>query len=220
MARGIQAEIKQNKPFDSLEAEAFLSLLRTADQLQGLVAEMLKPHGISPTQYNALRILRGAGAQGLACREIGERMIHRDPDITRLVNRLEGRGLVTRSRGRVDRRVMKTRITAAGLAMLRGLDRPVAEFQRRLLGGLGAARLRGLIRLLEAVREIPSRRQVFLGGSLAAAAKAGAEKNGYRSAEALRHPKAPPKGATQGRHLRRARAEFFSRLPGKNSVGQ
>jgi DNA-binding MarR family transcriptional regulator len=165
MARGIQAEIKQNKPFDSLEAEAFLSLLRTADQLQGLAAEMLKPHGISPTQYNALRILRGAGAQGLACREIGERMIHRDPDITRLVNRLEGRGLVTRSRGRVDRRVMKTRITAAGLAMLRGLDRPVAEFQRRLLGGLGAARLRGLIRLLEAVREIPSRlpKEVFSG---------------------------------------------------------
>jgi DNA-binding MarR family transcriptional regulator len=154
MAKGIRGEIKQKKPFPSLEAEAFLGLVRTADQMQGRAAEMLKPHGISPTQYNALRILRGAGAEGLACGEIGERMINRDPDITRLLDRLQCRGLVVRSRGRKDRRVMRARITAAGLALLRVLDRPVAEFQQQSLGHLGRQRLRVLIQLLDAAREI------------------------------------------------------------------
>jgi DNA-binding MarR family transcriptional regulator len=91
----------------------------------------------------------------LACREIGERMIHHDPDITGLLDRLEGRGLVARSRGREDRRVMKTRITAAGLARLQALDRPVERFERRLLGRLGKPRLRALIRLLAAVQGAP-----------------------------------------------------------------
>src|SRR5713226_6186305 len=118
MARGIQAEIKQSKPFTSLEEEAFVALMRTADQLAWRGAEMLKQHGLSPTQYNALRILRGAGAKGLACSEIGERMINRDPDITRLVDRLERRGLVQRSRDKRDRRVITTRITGAGLELL------------------------------------------------------------------------------------------------------
>jgi len=152
MAQGIQAEIKQKKPFRSLEEEVFLALQRTADQLNGQVAEMLKPHGLSPTQYNALRILRGAGPKGLACSEVGERMINRDPDITRLVDRLERRGLVARSRGEKDRRVITTRITAAGLELLKSLDRPVEEFQHRLLGHLGKARQRTLIQLLEAAR--------------------------------------------------------------------
>jgi DNA-binding MarR family transcriptional regulator len=155
VAKGAGAELKPSKPFESLEAEAFLALLRTAERLQERAAEILKPHGLSPTQYNALRILRGAGTPGLACREIGERMIHHDPDITRLLDRLEGRGLVARSRSREDRRVMKTRITAAGLARLQALDRPVEEFERRLLGCLGKDRLRVLIRLLEAVQGAP-----------------------------------------------------------------
>ena len=92
MAKGIQAEIQQTKPFGSLEEEAQVALQRTADRLHWRLSEMLKPHGLSPTQYNALRILRGAGDEGRACSEIAERMINRDPDITRLVDRLERRG--------------------------------------------------------------------------------------------------------------------------------
>jgi MarR family transcriptional regulator, organic hydroperoxide resistance regulator len=155
MAMGIRDEIKQNKQFPSLEAEAVLALLRTADQLQARVAEMLKPHGLSTTQYNALRILRGAGAQGLACSEIGERMINRDPDITRLLDRLERRSLVRRGRDPKDRRVIKAHIRPAGLKLLRSLDRPVERFQRTLLGHLEERRLRALIRLLDAVRARP-----------------------------------------------------------------
>ncbi len=152
VSKGIRAEIKQNKPFRSLEAEALLSLLRSAEKLQARVAAMLKPYGLSPTQYNALRILRGAGKKGLACSEIGERMINRDPDITRLMDRLERHGLVKRSRDQKDRRVTTARITAGGLELLKSLDRPVDEFQRELLGHMGAQRLRTLIRLLETAR--------------------------------------------------------------------
>jgi DNA-binding MarR family transcriptional regulator len=152
VSKGIQAEIKQTKPFKSLEEEAFVALVRTADQLARRGAEMLKRHGLSPTQYNALRILRGAGEKGLACSEIGERMINHDPDITRLIDRLERRGLVVRSREQKDRRVITTRITTAGLELLRSLDRPVEQFNRQLLGPLGERRLRTLIRLLETAR--------------------------------------------------------------------
>jgi DNA-binding MarR family transcriptional regulator len=113
---------------------------------------MFKLRGLSSTQYNALRILRGAGEKGLACSEIGERMINRDPDITRLIDRLERRGLVIRSREQKDRRVITTRITTTGLELLRSLDRPVTEFHQQLLGPLGERRLRSLLWLLEAVR--------------------------------------------------------------------
>jgi DNA-binding MarR family transcriptional regulator len=150
--KGIQAEIKQTKPLNSLEEETSVALLRTADQLAWRGAEMFKQHGLSPTQYNALRILRGAGTKGLACSEIGERMINRDPDITRLIDRLERRGLVARSREQKDRRVITTRITTEGLEILKKLDRPVEGFHRQLLGPLGERRLRSLLRLLEAVR--------------------------------------------------------------------
>jgi DNA-binding MarR family transcriptional regulator len=144
---------KPTKPIVSLEEQAFVALQRTADQLARRVAEMLKPYGLSPTQYNALRILRGAGPPGLACRQIGERMINRDPDITRLVDRLQRRGFVERGRGTQDRRVITTRITAAGLAALKELDGPIAEYHRRLLGPLGGRRLHSLIRLLEAAQQ-------------------------------------------------------------------
>ncbi len=153
MRRSIQAEIQQTKPFGTLEDEALVSLQRTADRLHGRLSDMLKPHGLSPTQYNALRILRGAGEGGRACSEIAERMINRDPDITRLLDRLERRGLAARSREGRDRRVITTRITPAGLELLRGLDRPIEEFNRKLLGHLGEQQLRTLIRLLEAARE-------------------------------------------------------------------
>jgi len=138
----------------SLEERAYLELLLTADRLAGKMAEWLKPHGLSPTQYNALRILRGAGVDGLPCTEVGARMISRDPDITRLVDRLERRGLVTRSRGAKDRRVVRASITPAGLELLKGLDRPVSEFVRGMMGHLRTEQLQSLMHLLgEAQRE-------------------------------------------------------------------
>ncbi|MBI4737736.1 MAG: MarR family transcriptional regulator [candidate division NC10 bacterium] len=135
-----------------MEGEAFVNLLRTADALMQGVAATLKSAGLSPAQYNVLRILRGAGPDGLACREIGERMITRDPDITRLLDRLEERGLVTRSRDRADRRVITTRIADKGLRILKDLDRPIEELHVDQLGHLGEQRLRSLITLLEAAR--------------------------------------------------------------------
>ena len=153
MAKSIQSEIQQTKPFNSLEDEALVALQRTADRLHWRLSEMLKAHGLSPTQYNALRILRGAKDEGRACSEIAERMIKRDPDITRLVDRLERRGLVARSREDRDRRVITTRITPAGLELLESLDRPIADFNRKMLGPLGEQRLQTLIQLLEAARE-------------------------------------------------------------------
>jgi len=134
----------------TLEEQAYIVLQRSADRLQARFARWLKPSGLSPTQYNALRILRGAGGeQGLPCSEIGERMITRDPDITRLVDRLAKRGLVTRSHDKKDRRVVRATITAAGLEQLRELDAPLQEFLRGLLGHMDEARLRQLTDLLE-----------------------------------------------------------------------
>jgi len=147
------------------EQEAFLAIMRTADALMGDLVELLKPHGISPTQYNALRILRGAGAgcgagghpdpgaKGIACREIGDRMITRDPDMTRLLDRLESRGLIARARDADDRRVVTTRITQLGLELLAGLDEPVLELHHRQLGHLGPRKLGELLNLLHDVRE-------------------------------------------------------------------
>ncbi|MGA7646628.1 MAG: MarR family transcriptional regulator, partial [Terriglobales bacterium] len=133
MPRGLQAELKQQIPFSSREQEAYLSLLRTADALQSQIEARLKDFGLTGTQYNVLRILRGAGAEGLPCREIGERMITHDPDITRLLNRLEARGLVERRRARHDRRVIHGKITAAGLKLLREMDGPVERQSREML---------------------------------------------------------------------------------------
>jgi MarR family transcriptional regulator, organic hydroperoxide resistance regulator len=153
MARPLRTEILQQKPFESLEQEALLNVLRTADTLMQGIAAVLRPFKLSHSQYNVLRILRGAGAEGLACREIAARMITRDPDITRLLDRLERRGLVARTRDEKDRRVVMVRITPAGLRILMQLDEPIEEVDRRLLEHLGERRLRSLIQLLEATRE-------------------------------------------------------------------
>jgi DNA-binding MarR family transcriptional regulator len=153
MTSKLQDEIKQSKPFESLEAEVFLNLARTTDVLARGGEEILKLAGLSYTQYNVLRILRGTGAQGLCCREVAERMVTRDPDITRLVDRLERRGLVARSRDSSDRRVITVRISAAGLKLLKALDGPMAETNRKLLSHMGRSQLRQLVELLEAVRE-------------------------------------------------------------------
>jgi DNA-binding MarR family transcriptional regulator len=146
-------EIKQTKPFLTLEDEAFVSVLRTAEAFLWREAELLKPYEVTQAQYNVLRILRGAGPEGLICREIGERMISRDPDVTKLLDRLEARGLVRRDRQEKDRRVIDVRITAGGLALLKEVDGPVLELTESLLGHLGERKLRALINLLEEARE-------------------------------------------------------------------
>lgn len=133
------------------EEVAFLDLARTTDMLSRPLAQLLKTEDLSPPQYNILRILRGS-PDGLNCREIGNRMITRDPDITRLLDRLEKRGLISRNRDSEDRRVVLARITAAGLHLLDGLDQPISDLHRKLLGHLGLPRLRTLARLLEACR--------------------------------------------------------------------
>jgi len=152
MRHGLQEELKQNLPFTSREQEAYLSLLRTADALQAQIEARLKEFGLTGTQYNALRILRGAGPEGLPCREIGERMITRDPDITRLLNRLEGRGFVERTRALQDRRVIYGKITVAGLKLLREMDEPIEKYSRDMLRHVGQEKLKQLIELLELVR--------------------------------------------------------------------
>jgi DNA-binding MarR family transcriptional regulator len=135
-----------------LEDTVFISLQKTADSL-GLEAEqLLKPHGLTGTQYNVLRILRGAEPEGLACSGIGERMISHDPDMTRLLDRMEKRDLISRQRQTDDRRVIKTRITPAGLTLLKSLDQPVRELHKRQFHHLPSARLKTLAQLLEEVR--------------------------------------------------------------------
>lgn len=152
MSRGLQAELKQKIPFTSREQEAYLSLMRTADTLQTQIEARLKDFGLTGTQYNALRILRGAGPEGLPCREIGERMIAHDPDITRLLNRLEDRALVERARAKHDRRVIYGKVTAAGLKLLKDMDGPIEKHNREMLRHVGQEKLKQLIELLELAR--------------------------------------------------------------------
>jgi DNA-binding MarR family transcriptional regulator len=152
MPRGLQAELKQTVPFPSREQEAYLSLMRTASDFQTQMEAKFKDYGMTGTQYNALRILRGAGTEGLPCREIGERMITHDPDITRLLDRLEGRGFVERTRARQDRRVIYGKITAAGLKLLREMDAPIERYGRAMLRHVSQGKLKQLIELLELVR--------------------------------------------------------------------
>ncbi len=152
MTSRLQSEIRQQAPWGTLEEEAFLNLVRTVDVLSQRGVTVLKPFAITPTQYNVLRILRGAGKAGLRCAEIAERLVTDDPDVTRLLDRLEKRELITRIREPDDRRVVRTRITAAGLQLLGQLDEPVTAMHRALLGHLGRSRLKELIALLEEVR--------------------------------------------------------------------
>ena len=133
------------------EEDVFLELLRTTDMLSRGLVEVLKTENLSPTQYNVLRILRGALA-GLPCGEIANRMITRDPDITRLLDRLEKRGLISRCRQTKDRRMVMARITPDGLTLLARLDEAVQDAHRKQLGHLGRERLRALTELLHVSR--------------------------------------------------------------------
>jgi DNA-binding MarR family transcriptional regulator len=144
--------LKQQKPFSSPEQEILLGLRMAAARVVEPWARFLKTTAqLTTHQYNVLRILRGSHPARLACSDIAERMIERDPDITRLVDRLEKRGLVKRSRSRQDRRVVEVGMTDKGLVLVRGLDAHVQRLPKALLGRLGAERVRQLATLLEAV---------------------------------------------------------------------
>jgi DNA-binding MarR family transcriptional regulator len=132
-----------------LEARVFVALLQTADSLGQDAEQLLKSAGLTGAQYNVLRILRGAGPSGLPCSGIGDRMISHDPDMTRLLDRMEKRGLISRARQTDDRRVIKTRVTSHGLDLLKTLDQPVRELHKRQFRHISAARLKLLGGLLE-----------------------------------------------------------------------
>jgi DNA-binding MarR family transcriptional regulator len=148
----LQSELKQRKPFGSLEHEAMVSIARTAALLEHSAAEALKPHGLTPTQFNVLRILRGAEPEGLCRNEVRDRLIARVPDATRLLDRLREMGLVVRQREGEDRRFVRTRITPAGLDRIGPLDDVSQALHRRQLGHLGERKLRQLVELLAEAR--------------------------------------------------------------------
>lgn len=149
----LAAEIHQKKPFALPEEEAVLNLVRTHEFLQQRLTGFFKRFQLTPTQYNILRILRGAGKAGVTCSQAAERMVAADPDITRLLDRLEARQLIQRERGSQDRRVVISRITAQGVALLKEIDRPLGDFHKAHLGRLGKERLMQLIEILESIRE-------------------------------------------------------------------
>lgn len=144
----IQQKLKQTKPFGSREEAVYLGIQIIADEQRARFSDLFKTKDLTGAQYNVLRILRGAGANGLSCREIGERMISRDSDITRMLDRLEARQLITRERQTDDRRVVLAFITKTGLGTLSELDGPVNELHRTLWGHLSEKELESLIKLL------------------------------------------------------------------------
>ena len=149
----IRSEIKQRRPFPSPHQEALVALIRTADMLRRVVGGVVEPHRITAQQYNVLRILRGAGAEGLPTLEIAERMIEQTPGITRLIDRLESKNLVSRERSSTDRRCVYCRITPAGLDLLARLDAPVEDASGLSLASLTKRELALLVEMLDRARE-------------------------------------------------------------------
>jgi DNA-binding MarR family transcriptional regulator len=131
-----------------LEDQLFVAILKTADSLSQEGDQLIKSAGLTAAQYNVLRILRGAEPEGLPCSVIGERMISRDPDMTRLLDRMEKRSLITRQRQKDDRRVIKTRITPEGLKVLKALDQPIHDLHKKQFHHMAAGRLKLLMELL------------------------------------------------------------------------
>jgi DNA-binding MarR family transcriptional regulator len=152
MSDNLQAELKQRKPFPRVSAEALLSVLRTAAVLEHQMTEALKPYGITHTQYNVLRILRGAGDNGLCGREVAERMVSRVPDVSRLLDRMEEAGLISRERDPGDRRHVTARITRKGLAMLEQATPQLEAVERARVGQVPTGQLQQLIEVLSTVR--------------------------------------------------------------------
>ena len=149
----LKSEIAQQSPFSSVEEEALLNLMRTSDFMQRAFHQRARGWGLTSTQYNVLRILRGAQPEGLACAAIGARMITAEPDITRLLARLKALKLIRQHRDRHDRRVVWTQITNAGLELLRAMDPVIQRAPVELLGHMGGAELTEMIRLLELARQ-------------------------------------------------------------------
>ena len=149
----LKREIVQERPFSSVEEEALLNLMRTSDTLQRAVYRKIRRWGITSTQYNVLRILRGAKPRGLPCAAIGSRMITAEPDITRLLGRLRALKLIRQHRDRNDRRVVWTQISEAGLELLNSMESVVEQLPREMLGHISQSDLAELIRLLERARE-------------------------------------------------------------------
>ncbi len=148
----LKQEIAQQRPFSSVEEEALLNLMRTADCLQRAFQRRTRHWGITSTQYNVLRILRGAGSQGLTCSAIGERMITAEPDITRLLARMKVLRLIRQQRDKRDRRVVWTQISSTGLDLLGKMDDEINRMPKELLGHLNQKELVEFIRLLELAR--------------------------------------------------------------------
>ena len=153
MTLTLRAELQQRKPFNSLEQEATLNIARTEAALREPLEEVLKGAGVSLTQYNVLRILRGAGPEGLTRNEIRDRLINRMPDVTRLLDRMEEAGWVSRVREVDDRRCVATHLTRSGRSLVDSLDAPVQAEHARRLGHMTKTQLRTLIDLLSLARE-------------------------------------------------------------------
>ncbi len=156
MAKHLLDEIKQTKPFERPSDEALLSIIRTASVLDHAMNELLRPFGITTTQFNVLRILRGAGAGGLCGREIGERMVSRVPDVSRLLERMEKMGLIGKERDASDRRHITARLTAKGLRLLEAARTPeLRDFGRERMERLSARTIEALTEALAVIRETP-----------------------------------------------------------------
>ena len=149
----LQGELKQTRPFRSPHQEAAIGVVRTSDLLHRLMSRVVEPHGISLQQFNVLRILRGARPERLPVLEIAARMIEQAPGITRLLDRLEKKGLVRRERCESDRRQVLCEITPRGLALLEQTDAPMARAEQEIMSALSADELRTLIQALDAIRE-------------------------------------------------------------------
>jgi DNA-binding MarR family transcriptional regulator len=154
MSSRLQAEIKQTKPFPRRSSEALLSVLRTAALLEHQLNEILRPYGVTALQYNVLRILRGAGAKGLCGREIAERVVSKVPDVSRLLDRMEGMQLLRRERDATDRRHVTARITPKGLRVLDEASPMLEAFERERFGHLDAERLQHIIDGLADIRDV------------------------------------------------------------------
>ena len=152
MAQSLQNQLKKKHPFDVPQEEVSLNIMRTHSVLIGPVHKLLKGHQLSSPLYNILRILRGVGTDGLPCSKIGERMVSREPDVTRLVDRLEKHGWVKRERSTTDRRVVTVKVTTAGKKLVAKLDEPMKNLHRSTLGHLTKKEMADLNRLLVKAR--------------------------------------------------------------------
>ena len=147
----LQRELRQTKPFRSSRQELVIALIKTADVLHRFMSQVIEPYGVTPQQYNVLRILRGAGEEGIATLAIAERMIEEAPGMTRMIDRLEAKELVIRQRSESDRRQVRCYLTANGARLLRRLDGPVDAAEEAAVSSLGKQDVAALVALLERI---------------------------------------------------------------------